>query len=298
MKKEDIPHKEDSFSFSLFLGMLLGIAFLLPSISSGAILFLFGQYENFLEGFSIQLQKRKIILRQFLHLMGGLLIALLLFSHFFHFLFSKPIARVYLYSFFLGAAFVSFRIIQKKILYWKVSQIFYLAAGMLLASFSFPGQIPKGILATSSASANALFSGISAACAFLLPGFSLGMIRALVGIDDFFSIANLSFFNGLALFLGMVGGGFFLAKLLSYFMTNYREKTLSFFLGSMLGAFPMIWPFGPFIHYPFILNKESDPFLGNQQMVISFLCIIISYALLTWFHKWHKKDKKILVIPE
>ncbi len=274
-------------------GILIGMFVLIPGASLPITLFLFGQYEILL--YPLKFKPAEKANRYFLLLLlAGSFLSFCGFLSPISFWLSHATSRVYLYSFILGLTFASLRIIQKKIHFWKLSQFMVLMAGFLFASLALPSLIKEDLSFFSYFKLKAFFSGCALAISFFWPGISFQSALILLGIEPQISLTQ----GFLILVTGTLLGWFFWQKVFKAIYKKYREKTLSFFLGSILGSLPLIWPFGPFIHYHFIRQQETFPSLDNSQIIICFAFILIGYFPFIKFYKWQKKEKKIFFIPE
>lgn len=281
-------------------GLCAGIAISVPGVSAAAILFLFAAYEEVIAGLGKDFYRsffsgkyKEVIqdrgLRSFLLLSGGVSLSLFLFSPFLYRLLETSVSRIHVYAFFLGCTIACARLIQKKIFSWKAHQFFFLALGLFCSFLAFPGVLSPS---THFSSLRAFLCGTAVVGGFLVPGFSPDPFFSVLGAGKLFS--SESFFPYIFLCLGTVLGWFLLSRGFSYALKNHREKTLSFFLGNLLGSVPLIWPFAPFIHRYFTLTQDSVPFLSNHQMVESFALILAGYLLSLWLHQWRKREKKPL----
>jgi uncharacterized membrane protein len=270
----------------VLMGMFMGFTASLPGVSPAAIPFLFSSYEDLIGSFNFDFFRllvqgkfkfalKKLQIRLFLPVAAGAIFSIAVSYHIVSFFLESALPRVYLYSSFLGITLAAARVIQKKILAWKAPQFFFLTAGLIFSMFSLFGFSGASLLSHSSG----FFSGLVAICSYLLPGFSF---------------PSSSHFSAL---LGALIGWLFFSRLFSVLLKNYRERTLSFFLGSLLGSIPLIWPFGPHIHSHFVAPLESFS-LRNMELIVSFLCIFSCYAFFSWFYRTRKLAKKEVFIPE
>ncbi len=284
----------------LLTGLCAGIAVSVPGVSAAVILFLFAVYEEIVAGLgkdfyrSFFSGKYKEIFqdqrfRSFLLLATGLCFSLFLFSPFLFRLLGTPVSRMHVYAFFLGCTLACARLIQKKIFSWKAHQFLFLALGLCCSLLAFPGVLSPGIHFSS---LRAFLCGAAVVGGFLVPGLSPDPFYPVLGAEKLFSSQQFSPY--IFLCLGTVAGWFLLSRGFSYALKNHREKTLSFFLGNLLGSVPLIWPFAPFIHHHFAPAKEDVSFFSNHQMVESFALILAGYLLSLWLHQWRRREKKPL----
>ncbi|MDW2111770.1 DUF368 domain-containing protein, partial [Vibrio sp. 2089] len=91
---------------------------------------------------------------------------------------------------------------------------------------------------------NTLIAGAIAICAMILPGISGSFILLLIGMYTPVLAAVKGFqVDTLALFLsGCVIGLLSFSHLLSWLLRKFRDFTLMFLTGLMIGTLPKIWP--------------------------------------------------------
>lgn len=229
-----------------FIGIVMGIADLVPGVSGGTVAFISGIYEELLESIkTLQLQSlRKVAWPFFLPLGMGVLTAVILFSPLFYYLlmtYPNP-----LFAFFFGLIVASAYFCGKKAQFNTSSRFLFLAAGAL-AAFLIAGipekqQFGFGFF-------ELLFAGIIAAFAMLLPGISGSFVLQLFGIYPFLLTAlkapgtQGSFRLLLILGLGASLGFVFFSRLVSWLLSNFTLGTYAILVGFMLGGTRAIWPF-------------------------------------------------------
>ena len=109
-------------------------------------------------------------------------------------------------------------------------------------------------------------SGVATGIAMLLPGISGSTMLHILGVytaalsaaSTFMTHANIAdFFLLLNLGFGVIAGMLFCARFIYYLLQKYREKTLLFLSGLVMGSIKALWPF--FQHH-FILVPKADGF--------------------------------------
>lgn len=235
-----------------FSGVFMGAADIVPGVSGGTIAFILGVYERLISALSgvnkesIQLLFKgdiKALWRHFdgtfLTVLGfGILTSLALLSGAIsHALEFYP---RYLSSFFLGLILASAVLLSKDVSQFKRHYI-----GIVLLGVAFGVFI--ALLSPSNIDATPIMvivSGMIAICAMLLPGISGSFILLMLGMYGPVLLAVKSLqLDILSLFaLGALLGLLSFSKFLKYLMTHFKDVTISFLIGVMLGSLLKIWP--------------------------------------------------------
>lgn len=156
-------------------------------------------------------------------------------------------------------------------------------------------------------SINILIAGAIAICAMILPGISGSFILLLIGMYTPVLAAVKSFdFTILALFLtGCVLGLLSFSHVLSWLLKRFRDTTLMFLTGLMIGTLPKIWPWKETITWrtnskgeevPLIQHNLS-PFefehLFNQpsQLGIAVVMMLAAIALVLGLEKYAERTR-------
>lgn len=256
-----------------FCGLCMGAADLVPGISGGTIAFIMGFYYPLLESLkTINSQTGQLLLKgqlkpffqqiawKFLLPLGaGIASSFVLLSGFIHFILSHEIYRTYLYAFFTGLVVASTLFCFRQIREWRFSYVAMLLVGAVIA-FLFTGpQVATVGMYTSIAFVDPwlILCGAMAISAMLLPGISgsylltlLGIYPAAIGaLAHFISSLKAGHFDVVAfslllsLFIGIVGGLFSFARVVSWLLRGYPNATLSLLTGFMIGGIRSVWPF-------------------------------------------------------
>ncbi len=262
-------------SVRLFLkGMAMGAADTVPGVSGGTIAFITNIYEELI--FSIQacnLGALKTLFKDgfkavwkqingnfLLTLFVGIISSAVLFANIVGFLLANY--EGYVMSFFVGLILASSLYIWKQIHVsgWLSYCLFF--AGVLLAVLL--NYIPEGQAQTS-----ILFifvSGAIAICAMILPGISGAFILLLLGAYESVlqAVRTIDISILLSFILGCIVGLISFSNLLAYLLGHWRQQTLTFLLGVLLGSIYTIWP-------------EQ---LSSAEFSFSFLAIFLVLALI------------------
>ncbi|EGA64938.1 DUF368 domain-containing protein [Vibrio brasiliensis] len=255
-------------------GMAMGAADVVPGVSGGTIAFITGIYDTLLESIRrinpsvIGIWKKDGFKAAFQHINGLFLIALFggvltsiatLAKLISWLLVTHPIP---LWSFFFGLILVSVFHMLKQIEQRSLSRLIFLLLGVAFA-YSITVLNPLQLEPTS---INVLLAGGIAICAMILPGISGSFILLLIGMYTPVLGAVKSFdFSILLLFLaGCVIGLLSFSHVLSWLLKRFRDLTLVFLTGLMLGTLPKIWPWKETISWRTNSKGEQVPLIQHN----------------------------------
>ncbi|TFH90099.1 DUF368 domain-containing protein [Vibrio ouci] len=261
-------------------GMAMGAADVVPGVSGGTIAFITGIYDTLLESIRrinpsvLGIWKRDGFNAAFQHINGFFLIALFggvltsiatLAKLISWLLVTHPIP---LWSFFFGLILVSVFHMLKQIEQRSLSRLVFLLLGIGFA-YSITVLNPLQLEPTS---INVLLAGGIAICAMILPGISGSFILLLIGMYTPVLGAVKSFDMGiLALFLsGCVIGLLTFSHVLSWLLKRFRDLTLVFLTGLMIGTLPKIWPWKETISWRTNSHGEQVPLIQHNLMPADF----------------------------
>ncbi|MGC9403329.1 DUF368 domain-containing protein [Vibrio genomosp. F10] len=261
--------------FTTFLkGMAMGAADVVPGISGGTIAFITGIYDTLLESIrrinpsALTLWKKEGFSAAFSHINGLFLIALFsgvltsiatLAKLISWLLIEHPIP---LWSFFFGLILISIVHIGKQIEQRSLSRLAFFLLG-IAAAYSITVLHPLELEVTN---VNILLAGAIAICAMILPGISGSFILLLIGMYSPVLTAVKSFqVDVLVLFLsGCVIGLLCFSHLLSRLLHSFRDLTLIFLTGLMVGTLPKIWPWKQTLSWRTNSSGESVPLVEQN----------------------------------
>ncbi len=270
--------------FSTFLkGMAMGAADVVPGVSGGTIAFITGIYDTLLESIRrinpslLGIWKREGFASAFNHINGFFLISLFagiitsiatLAKVISWALVEQPIPT---WSFFFGLILVSVFHMLKQVEHKTVSRWICLLLGVAFA-YSITILKPLNLEPTS---INVLIAGAIAICAMILPGISGSFILLLIGMYATVLGAVKSVqIDILLLFVsGCVLGLLTFSHVLSWLLKHYREVTLMFLTGLMLGTLPKIWPWKETISWRTNSHGEQVPLVQNNLSPFEFEAI-------------------------
>ncbi len=258
----------------------MGAADVVPGVSGGTIAFITGIYDTLLESIRrvnpslLGIWKRDGFKAAFNHinglflisLFGGIFISIATLAKLISWLLvTHPIP---LWSFFFGLILVSVFHMLKQVEQRTVSRFIFLLLGVAFA-YSITVLKPLHMEPTS---LNVLLAGSIAICAMILPGISGSFILLLIGMYTPVLGAVKSFdISILALFLsGCVAGLLTFSHLLSWLLRRFRDFTLVFLTGLMLGTLPKIWPWKETLTWRTNSKGEQVPLLQENLSPFDF----------------------------
>ncbi len=122
---------------------------------------------------------------------------------------------------------------------------------------------------------NLVLSGAIAICAMILPGISGSFILLLIGIYTpvLDAVKSLNI-DVLILFAGgCVIGLLTFSHLLSWLLKNFRDLTITFLIGLMMGTLPKIWPWKETLTWRVNSHGEQVPLLQHNLMPFDYQAI-------------------------
>ena len=272
-------------SILIFLrGLFMGSVELIPGVSSGTIALITGIYERLVHGISkinfsfvkplfkgnFSEFKTKLFeevdFELFVPVLLGMVVAVLTLSKIIGFLLDSYTA--YMFAFFLGLILASAYILYTHLAKVSLKLIIISIVGFILA-FIFVGLNP---IAANHSLPIIFFSGMIAICAMLLPGISGAFVLLLLGQYKYM-LDSLNSFNLeviITFCLGALIGVLGFSRFLNYLLTHYKEITLAFLIGVMLGT--LRTPYNEIV-----ANIDASHLLN---LIICIVLIIIGFVLI------------------
>lgn len=265
---------------TFFKGLVMGAADVVPGVSGGTIAFITGVYDTLLESIRrinpslLNVWRKKGFKAAFAYINGFFLIALFggIFTSILTLakliswlLVAHPIP---IWSFFFGLILVSVFHMLKQVERKTLSRWGVLALGVALA-YCITVLKPLSIEPTS---VNILLSGAVAIYAMILPGISGSFILLLIGMYAPVLGAVKAFqIEILALFLaGCVIGLLTFSHVLSWLLKHFRDLTLMFLIGLMVGTLPKIWPWKETLSWRINSHGEQVPLVQHNLSPFEF----------------------------
>ncbi|EHA1123800.1 DUF368 domain-containing protein [Vibrio navarrensis] len=302
---------------STFLkGLAMGAADVVPGVSGGTIAFITGIYDTLLESIRrinpsiFRLWKAQGFKAAFKHINGFFLIALFggvltsiatLAKLITWMLANHPIP---IWSFFFGLILVSVYHILRQVEHKDVPRFALLLLGIIFA-YSITVLKPLHLEPTS---LNVLLAGAIAICAMILPGISGSFILLLIGMyaPVLGAVKNVQL-DILGLFLaGCVAGLLTFSHVLSWLLRRFRDFTLMFLTGLMIGTLPKIWPWKETISWRLNSKGEQVPLVQHNlspfefesltsqpsQLGLAIAMALLAFALVLGLEKFAEANQK------
>jgi putative membrane protein len=232
-------------------GIAMGAADVVPGVSGGTVAFITGIYDELLRAIAAIPAAVMLLLRGrivaawqaanatfLLVLLLGILTSVLSLARLITYLLAEHPIPVW--SFFFGLILVSSHLVAREITRWSWSRglSFILGAGFAYwITVASPMQLEADTLSV-------FCAGAIAICAMILPGISgsfilllLGLYSAVLGAVKTLDVALLAVFAA-----GCLAGLISFASLLRWLLTRWRDLSLAFLTGLMLGSLNKVWP--------------------------------------------------------
>ncbi|MDB1125692.1 DUF368 domain-containing protein [Vibrio algarum] len=269
-----------NYLITFFKGMAMGAADVVPGVSGGTIAFITGIYDTLLESIRRVNPKLLVLWKQegfkaaFRHingfflicLFGGIITSILTLAKLISWLLvTHPIP---LWSFFFGLILVSvFHIVkqvEKKDIVRAIVTIFGIAFAFFITVLKPLEMDPTSV--------NFVLAGAIAICAMILPGISGSFILLLLGMyTPILGAAKSIQLDILLLFAsGCVLGLLTFSHLLSWLLKTFRDSTLMFLTGLMIGTLPKIWPWKETISWRVNSHGEQVPLIQENLTPFQF----------------------------
>ena len=287
----------------LFLkGMAMGAADVVPGVSGGTVAFISGIYDELLHSLA-QLPKAIMLLLRgrlseawqcananfLLVLASGILVSVLSLARLITVLLdTQPIA---LWSFFFGLILVSTHIVARAVQHWRISRLVSALLGCIFAwwiTVAAPVQLDGTPLTL-------FLAGAVAICAMILPGVSGSFILVLLGLYSVVlgAVKELDLLVLMIFASGCLVGLLSFSRLLNWLLTRWRDLTLAFLAGLMVGSLNKVWPWKQTVTWMTNSHGQLKPLLqdnllpsqfaqlsgGDAQLLLA-ICLAISGAVL------------------
>ena len=290
-------------------GMAMGAADVVPGVSGGTVAFITGIYDELLRSIGAVPNAVGPLLRGrvaeawriananfLLVLFAGILTSVLSLAKLITYLLEHHPIPVW--SFFFGLILVSVHLVSKEIQRRSVSRLISLCVGIGFAywiTVAAPMQ-------WSASSISLFFAGAIAICAMILPGISGSFILVLLGLYPVIlgAVRALDLGVMLTFAAGCLVGLLSFARLLSWVLQRWRDLTLAFLTGLMLGSLNKVWPWKETLTWRLDSHGERVPLLEQNllpgtygdltgqdpQLLLAVLLAVAGVALvlgLEWF---------------
>ena len=232
-------------------GIAMGAADVVPGVSGGTVAFITGIYDELLRSISSIPVALGLLLRGrivdawkaanatfLLVLLLGIMTSVLSLARLITYLLvEQPIP---VWSFFFGLVLVSSHLVVREIQRWNWARGVSLVLGAAFAywiTVAVPLQLGNDPLSL-------FFAGAIAICAMILPGVSGSFILVLLGLYSFVltAVKGLDISVLLIFASGCLVGIVSFAGVLRWLLARWRDLTLAFLTGLMIGSLNKIWP--------------------------------------------------------
>ncbi len=251
------PQSRVGYILLYLKGFLMGIADLIPGVSGGTIAFITGIYDGLLDAVAsidkklithiLKFQFKEAIahlhIRFIIPLLLGILTSMITLARLMHYLINEhPIPTWALFFGLIGASIV---VIWNKLEnHFEAINMLFIAAGALVA-YALVSLIP---VSTPDSLWFIYLCGIIGITAMILPGISGSFLLLILGKYEYITgMLKNPFADGaiivIAVFAcGTATGLLSFSKILNFFMKNYRNRTMAFLTGVLIGSMKKVWP--------------------------------------------------------
>ena len=264
------------YLLAVLYGLVFGIANVIPGVSGGTMLVVFGCYDKVCGALSLNLKeiKKNIVFLVFFGI--GAAAGIVGFSFVITWLFENfPIET---YMFFIGLIVGSIPlIIRNATLNKKFSPVclipFVLALVLVvgLAMLEGSGAAAESAVTVTGIAAAALYlgAGFISAVAMIIPGVSGSFVMVLIGTyaSVIGAIKGLDFAILIPTAIGVIAGLVLGARLITFLLKKYRLMVFSAILGLVAGSLYAIYPAGA--------GLNADTFIGIAVMILGFFVSFI-----------------------
>ncbi|WP_083635690.1 MULTISPECIES: DUF368 domain-containing protein [unclassified Marinitoga] len=226
------------------LGILMGIANLLPGISGGTIAAISGRYEIILKAASdiISFKWNKEAFKILTSLIVGMGVSIIFLSKILSFLFEKY--PEYSYGIFIGLIIGGLFYLISQIEIKQKSNISIITISFVLTYFLL--RFAEN-LETSNGNVSMWYlfiGGIIGAATMVLPGISGSSMLLIMGIYKpiIDAISNMNFSILIPFAFGVGGGLIFVILVLEKLLERFRDQVLSFLIGLTIAGMVIIFP--------------------------------------------------------
>lgn len=256
-------------------GMAMGAADVVPGVSGGTIAFISGIYDELLRSIAGIPEALLLLLRGrirdawqmanatfLLVLFSGIVTSILTLARVITYLLHHHPIPVW--SFFFGLILVSTYLVGREIARWNWSRAVSFALGLafaywitVAAPMQWGSDLPTLFLA-----------GAIAICAMILPGISGSFILLLLGLYSVVlgAVKDLNLLVLAVFASGCVVGLLSFARLLSWLLSRWRDLSLAFLSGLMLGSLNKVWPWKETLTWRVDSKGEQVPLLQNNLL--------------------------------
>ena len=233
--------------YVFLIGVLMGLANLIPGVSGGTIALLGGIYNRFVSVIAdfTDFKIRKTDVFFMMKIVIGIAVGLLAFSRLMEFSLEK--FPSFTYGLFGGLVLGGLPVLRWRVTGWNRSTAISFVAGislvLMMTFFEFVFVQQAGVIVLEHSIgkfAYDVLAGFLGAAAMVLPGLSGAFVMLIIGEYQRAIIALNEFDVAVLIFIGVgvIVGISFIARLLKYLLKNRENQTFSFLFGLMMGSLP------------------------------------------------------------
>ncbi|MES2817830.1 MAG: DUF368 domain-containing protein [Pseudomonadota bacterium] len=290
-------------------GIAMGAADVVPGVSGGTVAFISGIYDELLRSIASvpaalgQLLRGRIVAAWqaanatfLLVLLTGILTSVISLARLITYLMEEhPIP---LWSFFFGLILVSSHLVARDIQRWNWSRIVSFVLG---AAFAYWITVASSVQLGYDP-LTLFLAGAIAICAMILPGISGSFILLLLGLYPFIigAVQNLDL-AVLGIFAsGCLVGIVSFAGFLRWLLLHWRDLTLAFLTGLMLGSLNKLWPWKETLTWQTDHHGQQTPLLQanllperfaevsgqDPQLLLAMMLAVVGIVLVLGLEWW------------
>lgn len=260
-------------------GIAMGAADVVPGVSGGTVAFISGIYDELLRSIASVPRALGLLLRGrvaaawqaanatfLVVLLAGILTSVVSLARLITYLLEhQPIP---VWSFFFGLILVSTHLVSREIQRWNWTRVVSFVLG---AAFAYWITVVSP-MQWSNDPLSLFFAGAIAICAMILPGISGSFILVLMGLYSFVlgAVKNLDLLVLMIFASGCLVGIVSFAGFLRWLLARWRDLTLAFLTGLMLGSLNKIWPWKETLTWQTDSHGQQVPLLQENLLPARF----------------------------
>lgn len=305
------PISRKDFIVLYLKGFVMGIADLIPGVSGGTVAFISGIYGDLLDAiasinkeffshllkFDFKSALNVIHIRFVVALLAGILTAMFTLARLMHYLMNEhPIPT---WALFFGLIAASIVVIWNQLENHFSPKVFSSIVTGAIIGYAVVSLIP---VQTPDSYWFIYICGIIGITAMILPGISGSFLLLILGKYEYITgMLKNPFADGaleviIVFACGTVTGLLGFSKALNYFMHHYRQVTMAFLTGILIGSMKKVWPWKEVLESVMIRGKlkvlrdhNIVPSSLDMENILSIVLIIVGFFLVLKLEKSAKK---------
>lgn len=295
------PLTKKEFIILYLKGFLMGIADLIPGVSGGTIAFISGIYGLLLDSmasinkeffshlirFDLKSAMNVIHIRFIVTLLAGILTAMFSLARVMHFLMNEhPIPT---WAMFFGLIAASILIIWNQLENHFSPKVFSMLVIGAVFGWAVVSLIP---VETPDSFWFIYLCGIIGITAMILPGISGSFLLLILGKYEYITgMLKNPFADGALIVIlvfacGTVSGLLGFSKTLNFFMREYKNLTMAFLTGILIGSMKKVWPWKEILETKMVngklkVLKDANilPMEYNNETILAFILIVVGFLV-------------------